>query len=169
MCLIFPIRTQIDSLYITKNKYNTWRFIIFSVITNVYNKKTKIPTLMELNRIESTAPSPHFPLISLGYAENWPEPFQRHFQRSMGDQLISACIVTQRQKCELRWKTTFWKKNWVVSSICTGFVNTSPTIFIIIRSFYSLWSIGNPWRVSSQHGLQLSPWPHSMTFLALRF
>jgi hypothetical protein len=27
---------------------NTWRFIIFSVITNIYNKKIKEPTLMEL-------------------------------------------------------------------------------------------------------------------------
>ena len=29
-------------------KYFTGRFIIFSVITNIYNKKTKGPTLMEL-------------------------------------------------------------------------------------------------------------------------
>ena len=28
-------------------KYNTGRFIMFSVITNIYNKKTKRPTLME--------------------------------------------------------------------------------------------------------------------------
>jgi hypothetical protein len=27
---------------------NTWRFMMFSVITNIYNKKTKGPTLMEL-------------------------------------------------------------------------------------------------------------------------
>jgi len=27
---------------------NTGRFIMFSVITNIYNKKTKGPTLMEL-------------------------------------------------------------------------------------------------------------------------
>ena len=27
---------------------NTWRFIMFSMITNIYNKKTKRPTLMEL-------------------------------------------------------------------------------------------------------------------------
>jgi len=26
---------------------NTWRFIMFSVITNIYNKKTKGPTLLE--------------------------------------------------------------------------------------------------------------------------
>jgi hypothetical protein len=29
-------------------KYNTERFIMFSVITNIYNKKTEGPTLMEL-------------------------------------------------------------------------------------------------------------------------
>ena len=28
--------------------YNTGSFIMFSVITNIYNKKTKGPTLMEL-------------------------------------------------------------------------------------------------------------------------
>jgi hypothetical protein len=28
--------------------FNTWRFIMFPVITNIYNKKTKGPTLMEL-------------------------------------------------------------------------------------------------------------------------
>jgi hypothetical protein len=27
---------------------NTWRFIMFSMITNIYDKKTKGPTLMEL-------------------------------------------------------------------------------------------------------------------------
>jgi hypothetical protein len=30
------------------NESNTGRFIMFSVITNIYNKKTKGPTLMEL-------------------------------------------------------------------------------------------------------------------------
>jgi hypothetical protein len=34
----------------------TGRFIMFSVITNIYNKKTKGLTLMELNRTESKAP-----------------------------------------------------------------------------------------------------------------
>jgi len=31
-----------------QTKANTGHFIIFSVITNIYNKKTKGPTLMEL-------------------------------------------------------------------------------------------------------------------------
>ena len=39
------------------------------------------------------------------------------------------------------------------------------TCLIIIKSFYSLWSIGHPWRVSRHYGLQLSPWPRSMIFL----
>jgi hypothetical protein len=30
------------------SKYSTGRFIMSSVITNIYNKKTKGPTLMEL-------------------------------------------------------------------------------------------------------------------------
>ena len=29
-------------------KYNTRHFIMFSMITNIYNKKTKGPTLMEM-------------------------------------------------------------------------------------------------------------------------
>ena len=36
---------------------------------------------------------------------------------------------------------------------------------IIIKSFYSLWSIGHRWRASRHCSLQLSPWPRSMIFL----
>ena len=36
---------------------------------------------------------------------------------------------------------------------------------VIIKSFYSLWSIGHPWRASRRCGLQLCPWPCSMIFL----
>ena len=36
---------------------------------------------------------------------------------------------------------------------------------IIIKSFYSVWSRGHPWRASRHCGLQLSPWPRSMIFL----
>ena len=39
----------------------------------------------------------------------------------------------------------------------------------IISSFYSLWSIGHPWRASKCCNLQLSPWPHSMIFLYFLF
>jgi hypothetical protein len=35
-------------LKITRQVLYTGRFIMFSVITNIYNKKTKVPTLMEL-------------------------------------------------------------------------------------------------------------------------
>ena len=38
-------------------------------------------------------------------------------------------------------------------------------IIINIKYFYSLWSIGHPWRASRHCGLQLSSWPRSMTFL----
>ena len=42
-----------DSDYHSPDKWSsavhdTGRFIMFSVITNIYNKKTKVPTLMEL-------------------------------------------------------------------------------------------------------------------------
>ena len=36
-------------------------------------------------------------LISSDYAENWPEPVQRHLQLLVGDHLISACTDTQFQ------------------------------------------------------------------------
>ena len=42
-------------------------------------------------------------------------------------------------------------------------------MIIIISSFYSLWSIGDPWRASKRCGLQLSPSPHSMIFLCFLF
>jgi hypothetical protein len=38
------------------SKYCTGHFIMYSVITNIYNKKTKGPTLMELNEMELIAP-----------------------------------------------------------------------------------------------------------------
>ena len=37
--------------------------------------------------------------------------------------------------------------------------------YIIIKSFYSLWSIGHPRRATRHCGLRLSPWPLSMIFL----
>jgi hypothetical protein len=40
----------------TQLQLNKGRFIMFCVITNIYNKKTKGHTLMELNRMESIAP-----------------------------------------------------------------------------------------------------------------
>jgi hypothetical protein len=75
---------------------------MFSMITNTYNKKTKGPTLMELNPMQSIAPYMKFSLISSDYAENWPEPVQCRPQRLMGDHLIAACTDSQRQECELR-------------------------------------------------------------------
>ena len=50
------MKSRIFNLIITKTltvqgvgqQQNTGRFLMFSVITNIYNKKTKGPTLMEL-------------------------------------------------------------------------------------------------------------------------
>ena len=41
-------KQQIPSTENTTSKFNTGRFIMFSVITNIYKKKTKGPALMEL-------------------------------------------------------------------------------------------------------------------------
>jgi len=40
--------TVFSSETLVSTGYATGRFIVFSVITNIYNKKTKVPTLMEL-------------------------------------------------------------------------------------------------------------------------
>ena len=45
---------------------------MFSVITNIYNKNTKGPTLMELFTTTRKLKKLQFPLISSDYAENWP-------------------------------------------------------------------------------------------------
>jgi hypothetical protein len=75
---------------------------MFSVNTNIYNKETKEPTLMEF--FTATGKLKKFFFLTTGdvryssdYAENWPEPVQRHLQRLMGDHLISACTDTQFQ------------------------------------------------------------------------
>jgi hypothetical protein len=77
----------------------TGRFIMFSMITNIYNKKTKGPTLMELFTATGKLPSFFFFTTrnDSDYAENWPQPVQRHLQHLMGDHLISACTNTQFQ------------------------------------------------------------------------
>jgi len=73
---------------------HTGHFIMFSVITNIYNKKTKGLTLMEL--FTATGKLKKFYLTTRN-AENWPKPVQRHLQRLKGDHLISACADTQFQ------------------------------------------------------------------------
>jgi hypothetical protein len=80
---------------------------MFTVITNiyVYNQKIKGSILMELFTATeelkifflTTRDVSMFPLISSDYAENWPEPVQRHLQRLMDDHLISACTDTYFQ------------------------------------------------------------------------
>jgi hypothetical protein len=77
---------------------DTGRFILFSVITHIYNKKTKGPTLMELFTVTGKLKKFFFTTRDdSDYAENWPEPVQRHLQRLIGDHLISACTDTQFQ------------------------------------------------------------------------
>ena len=48
LALLQVLTTQAGKCPVTMCKINTGRFIIFSVIRNIYNKKTKGPTLMEL-------------------------------------------------------------------------------------------------------------------------
>jgi hypothetical protein len=66
---------------------------MFSVITKIYNMKTKGHILKELFAATGKLKK-FFPLTTRDdsdYAENWPDPVQRHLQRLMGDHLISAC------------------------------------------------------------------------------
>jgi hypothetical protein len=69
---------------------------MFSVITNIYNTKTKGPTLMDSFTATGKLKKLQFALISSDCAENWPEPVERHVQRLMGDRLVSACTDPQR-------------------------------------------------------------------------
>ena len=47
--IIFPLTSRFSKCYLClKRPNNTGRFIMFSVITNIYNKKPKGSTLMEL-------------------------------------------------------------------------------------------------------------------------
>jgi len=52
LCMYVGLRPAIllpaSELSKIKGQCNTGRFIMFSVITNIYNKKTKRPTLIEL-------------------------------------------------------------------------------------------------------------------------
>jgi hypothetical protein len=65
---------------------------MFSVITNIYNKKTKSPTLMEL--FTATEKLKKFFFLTTRFVRcvhhGWPESVKHHLQRLMGDNLIFA-------------------------------------------------------------------------------
>ena len=53
------VNTTTNTVLVTEFRSMEWarktgRFIMFSVITNIYNKKTKGPTLMELFTVRKT-------------------------------------------------------------------------------------------------------------------
>jgi hypothetical protein len=60
---------------------------MYSAITNIYNKKTKGPSLMEFFTATGKLKSFFFcdNKKSLGFTETWSEPVQRHLQRITGD------------------------------------------------------------------------------------
>jgi len=72
---------------------------MFSMITNIYNKKTKGPTSMEL--FTATGKLTKFFLTTRDVRcvhhgwQNWSEPIQHHLQGLMGGHLISDCTDTQ--------------------------------------------------------------------------
>jgi hypothetical protein len=79
-------------------QFYTGRFVMFSVITNIYNKKTPNAYATLHTVVFDIASSlAEVPLISSNCTENRPEPVQRYLQRLMGDHLISACTDTQFQ------------------------------------------------------------------------
>ena len=158
---------------------------MFSVITNIYDKKTKWPTLMglftatgklkkfywqlQMFGVCTTGDTAHIDTIFkfLPHTSTWVHWYSSLLQWSvpLGERghmamvLCTKCTlhsnhrltrvifqhtkrllprnghfpttytrIACRQKCELRWKTTYWGGDWVVPSICTGFVNTCPKI-----------------------------------------
>jgi hypothetical protein len=113
---------------------------MFSVITNIYNKKTKGPTLMELLTaigklkqffwqlemfdVCTTSDTAHIDTIF---------KFLRHTrQHECIDILIHTLASPSGRNVNYDNKKTFWggKKIRVVPSICRGFVNTCPTVFL---------------------------------------
>ena len=45
----------------------------------------------------------------------WYSNTQNDFSSGSGHFLTTYTLIAQRQKCELRWKATYWEKNWVCS------------------------------------------------------
>jgi len=72
---------------------------MFSVITNIYKKKTKGPTLMEMFTATGKFKVIFLKLEMFDVCTTCAhiEPVQRHLQRLMGDHWISACADTQFQ------------------------------------------------------------------------
>jgi hypothetical protein len=64
------------------------------------------------------------------------------------------------------WRLQFWSPSLKTDQLI---INIVIIIIIITESFYSLWSIGHPWRALKRCDLQLSPWPRSMIFLCFLF
>jgi hypothetical protein len=169
------------------NKHYTGRFILFSVITNIYNKKTTEPTLMELFTATGKLKTFSFWQLEMFYVcrklartrstVNGRPPdicLQRHpvsvnclyHARMILSAGGSFAYFARNARCTatkdlLVWysdtqnfspraaifslhtlaspsgrnanydeKQLTWKKNWVVPSICTGFVNTCPAVFV---------------------------------------
>ena len=198
VCSTFPmwpltwLWCQISAVILTFHVC-TGRFIMFFVITNIYNKKTKRPTLMELFTATGNWKSFFFATrdvrcvhrewhgtdrydiqVLARHASTWVHRYSSLLQWSVplsqrshvatvlcvlctkctlhsnhrltrvifqhtkrllprsGHFLTTYTRIAYRQICELRWKTTYWERIFflVVPSICTGFVNTCPTVFL---------------------------------------
>jgi len=65
--------------------------------------------------------------------------------------------------CSVQTFSFYSHKDWIYRVFVLRYVG----ITIIVKSFYSLWSMGHPRRASRHCSLQLSPLPHSMIFLCL--
>ena len=70
---------------------------------------------------------------------------------------------------ETCFESPFWRPQFWSPGLKTDQLIIIIIIIIIIDSFYSLWSIGHPWRALKRCDLHLSPWPHSMIFLCFLF
>jgi hypothetical protein len=77
--------------------HNTGRFIMFSVITNIYNKKTKEPTLMEL-------------FTAIGKLKKFFRQQEMFDMCTMGDMAHIDTIFTRYATHASTWLTRVWQQ-----------------------------------------------------------
>jgi hypothetical protein len=105
---------------------------MFSMITNIYNKKTKGPTLIEL--FTATGKLKTFfwqsEMIDVCTTGDMAH-IDTLFNMGVAIFLLHTLASPSSRNVNYNEKTTFWENNFlVVPSICTGFVNACPTVFL---------------------------------------
>jgi hypothetical protein len=117
--------------------------ILFSVITNKYNKKTKGPTLMELFKATGKLKKIFITRDVRCVHHGWHDTHRYDIQvlATPASTWVYRYSYTHSHRLAAGKLTTLKnnfleKKIQVVPSTCTGFVSTCPTVFVIPRVHY---------------------------------